>query len=78
MFWAHLSFRSNPPKNVDQGGVEPHRHPIATWYMTLKRKTIFKTYLTLFIVICDGLPPRPPKPASLASITSARPTGWLS
>ena len=65
-------------QNADQGGVEPHRHPIATWYMTLKWKVIFTTYLTLFLHICDALPPGPPKLASLAEITSAKPTGWLS
>ena len=55
-------------QNADQGGVETHRHPIATWYMTLKWKVIFTTYLTLFLHICDALPPGPPK---LAEITSA-------
>ena len=65
-------------QNADQVGVEPHRHPIATWYMTLKWKVIFTTYLTLFLHICDALPPGPPKLASLAEITSAKPTGWLS
>ena len=65
-------------QNADQGGVEPHRHPIATWYMTLKWKVIFTTYLTLFWHVCDALPPGPPKLASLAEITSAKPTGWLS
>ena len=47
-------------QNADQGGVEPHRHPIATWYMTLKWKVIFTTYLTLFLHICDALPPGTP------------------
>ena len=67
-----------PQKCGPEGVDEPHRHPIATWYMTVRSKTIFTTYLTIVIAICDGLPPGPPKLASLASITSARPTGWLS
>ena len=23
-------------RRTDQGGIEPHRHPIATWYISLK------------------------------------------
>ena len=43
MLWLHfciplpsIPLTPNARRGTDQGGIEPHRHPIATWYISLK------------------------------------------
>ena len=35
-FYPLFHSPQNARRRTDQGGIEPHRHPIATWYISLK------------------------------------------
>ena len=52
----------------------PHRHPIATWYISLPIRCIIASKLSVF----SATPPRPPILTSFAMSNFALPDSWLS
>ena len=56
-----------------RGESMPHRHPIATWYITLKKFTsvhLFYHLISSFLSVSGRSAPRPPKLTLFAKITS--------
>ena len=81
-FFPHcFAHRFSPPLQSPQvqlggrtrGESIPHRHPIATWYITLKKFTsvhLFYHLISRFLIRSGRSAPRPPKLTLFAKITS--------
>ena len=47
---------------MDQGGIDTHRHPVATWYITLQNSPTWHPELQLRLEKVACLATLPPKP----------------